>query len=92
MNESPDFNKIFEEAMQDFDVPKIYSNGFISGLSQNDVTILLQLNSKPAAVMNLSYTTAKTLSVTLAKLIKDLEEKTGNIIMVTQDVKKAMGM
>lgn len=94
MNEAPDekFSKTFEEAMQDYDVPKIYSNGFIIGLSQNDITVLFQLNGKPTAVMNLSYTTAKTLSMILANTIKGLEEKTGNTIMVSDDVKKAMGM
>lgn len=91
MTENPvDYNKQFLEAMRDYDIPKIYANGFITGLSQSDITLLFQLNGQPTCIANLSYTTAKTLCVKLNEVINDLEKKAGREIMVMEYVKDAL--
>ncbi len=80
------FSKNATEAYESSEVPKLYANGFSSALGMGDVTILLQQGPKTVAVLNLSYTVAKTLSIKLGGLIKSLEDGTGNTIMTTDQV------
>jgi hypothetical protein len=72
------------------DCPKIYFNGFTTSVGAGDVVIALQCNGKPVAVLNASYTLAKTLSVFLANAIGKLEKATGNAIMTTEDIAKGL--
>ncbi len=71
-------------------IPKLYANGFITATGHGDFVIVLQQNNIPIATLNLSYTVAKTLTLKLGGAVKDLENKTGNIIMVTDDVDLAL--
>lgn len=52
--------------------------------------IVLKNNNQPIALLNLSYTVAKTLYQNLAVTINNLEKKTGNTIMTTDQITKAM--
>lgn len=67
-------------------VPAIYANGFVLGLGNADIVLLLQRNGKSVATLNLSFTLAKTLSKQLAKSIADLEKLSGQPILTTEDI------
>ncbi len=64
----------------------IYFNGFVNAIGIGDVTIVLERNGKAVAVLNTSYTVAKTLAEKLGGLIKNLEEASGKEIMTTDNV------
>ena len=73
-------------AARDPDVPKIYFNGFINGLSSGDIVSVLELNGQPVAVLNMSFTVAKTLVQSIGSIVADLEEKGGRTMLTTKDV------
>lgn len=81
-----DLGAVLSAALRDTAIPKLYANGFVNALGGGDSTILLQRNGEPIAVLNLSYSLAKTLAVKLSAMIKELEEKTGNKIMTSDDI------
>jgi len=85
-----ELGKRIEKAVADEAVPKIYFNGFINSLGSGDVTLVLTRNGQPVAVADASYTVAKTLAQKLNTLIHDLERDTGNTIMTTDEVNKAI--
>ncbi len=82
----------FDEALNNPEVFKIYANGFTTGIGNGDITIVLQLGPKPVAMVNLSFTVAKTLGLRLNGTILELEKGSGNTIMTTQDIGKAIGL
>ena len=82
--------KTLNEAISNESVPKIYANGFVTAIGHGDVMILLQRNNQPSAVLNLSFSVAKTLALSLGKTIRDLETKTDEEIMTTSDIQKAL--
>ena len=79
-----------EKAINNPEIPKLYTNGFITATGNGDALIVLQQNGNPIATLNLSYTMAKTLTLRLGHLVKDLENKTGNTIMTTTDIDNAL--
>ncbi|MBM3301841.1 MAG: hypothetical protein FJY85_18055 [Deltaproteobacteria bacterium] len=82
--------KQIEDALKNEDLPRIYFNGFASGLGNADVFIVLHHQQRPVAILNASYTVAKTLAVKLGAAIASLEEISGNVIMTTDDIAKLM--
>lgn len=52
--------------------------------------IVLERNGQPVAVVNASYTIAKTLSVLLGNAIAQLEELSGNSIMTTTEIEQLL--
>ncbi len=82
--------KELKSALKDPEIQKIYANGFSNAMGIGDIMILLKNSGKPIAVLNLSYTVAKTLSMKLGALISQLEDATGNAIMTTDDIKKSL--
>ena len=82
--------KQLEEALKNPEIQKIYVNGFVNVIGNGDIMILLKNSEKSIAVLSLSYTVAKTLSIKLGDLISRLEERTGNTIMTTDDVDRLM--
>lgn len=74
----------------DLDIPHIYCNGFSNILTLADVILLLKIHGKSVATLNMSFTLAKTLSIKLGEMIKILENKTGNVIMVTEEINKSL--
>lgn len=79
-----------EACIKSQDIQKIYANGFINAIGNGDIMIVLKNNNQPIALLNLSYTVAKTLYQNLAVTINNLEKKTGNTIMTTDQITKAM--
>lgn len=58
-------------------VPKLYANGFTFAHSLSDASIVVQLGKNPIAVLNLSFTTLKTLYNSLGELIPNIEKGMG---------------
>lgn len=73
----------------DVNVPRIYANGLGFGTTNADVVLVLQTNNVPVAIVNLSYTLAKTLTQKMGEMISDLEERTGHDIMTTDFIDQA---
>lgn len=73
-------------------IPTLYFNGFQLGLSNADVACLLLENGLPTVSLNMSYTTAKTLSVALNDLISTLEKVTKREIMTVSEVSAGLEM
>jgi len=72
------------------DVPKISFNSLITTLGTADVVVVLERNGQPVAVLNASYTVAKSLSVLLGNAIAQLEELSGHPIMTTMEVEQLL--
>ena len=67
-------------------MPKIYANGFSVGLSNADVIVILQrFGQNPVAVVNLSYTLAKTLAQRLGRLVSEFERVNAEQDILTTD-------
>jgi len=65
-------------------VNAIYTNGFKAGLTSGDVFVVLERNGTDLAVLNMSYTTAKTLAQALEALIQGLEITSKQKIMTAE--------
>jgi hypothetical protein len=77
-------------AIDDAGVPQIYFNGFVSTISIGDVLTLLERNGKPVVVLNMSYTIAKTLAVSLGQIISQFESGVKRNMLTTHDVESAL--
>ena len=88
--EQVDFRSQVQRASEDEAVPMIYFNGFSCGTGPGDVTVILIRNEKPVALLNTSFTLAKTLATKLGGVMEGFEDVTSNKIMTTDDVAKAM--
>jgi citrate lyase gamma subunit len=75
----------------DADVPQIYFNGFVSTMSSGDVLIVLERNSKPVVILNMSYTVAKTFALSLGQIISQFESGVERNMLTTDDVREALG-
>ena len=73
-------------ALQDAGIPKVYANGFALGLGNADVFIVFQrFGPNPVAVVNLSYTLAKTLAQRLGWVVSEFERVIGEQNILTTD-------
>jgi hypothetical protein len=70
-------------------IPRIYINGFTLGTSLSDVYMLASTAGTPAAVILMSFTTAKTLAKQLGELISDFEKITGQSLLTMEDIQNA---
>ena len=68
------------------DVPKIYVNGFVNGLTSGDVLCVLERNGLPAAVLNMSFTVAKSFAQSVGSIVSDIETKSGREMLTTKDI------
>lgn len=78
------------KAAREAGVPEVYFNTFFGGVSVSDCFLILERNGLPAAVLNLSYTSAKSLSVALGSMIAHLEEKAGREMLTSRDVESIL--
>ena|SRR5688572_26237371 len=74
------------EALQDETLPVIYFNGFVNTIGSGDVLIILKRHEKPVAVLNVSYSVAKSMATKLGGIIASFEQKIGNVIMTTDEI------
>jgi len=85
-----DIPAMINDAISDPEVPKIYANGFATGIGNGDTVVVLQQNTIPIAVLNLSFTVAKTLTLKLGNLIKEIEDKANTVILTTDNFSEAL--
>lgn len=81
-----------EGALQKPDIPALYFNGFSNVLGTGDVLIVLTRNGAPLAVLNASYTVAKTFAMKLQDIIANLENATGNTVMTVDEVEQKISV
>lgn len=81
---------ILKEALSSDHVAHIYANGFINAFGNADVVVLLQRNAQPVAVLNMSYTMAKSFAEKLTELIANFERQTEHDLMTTDIIDKAL--
>ena len=82
----PDDTKARVERSRDPNVPKLYVNGFINTLGTSDIMTILERNGEPIAVLNMSYTVAKTLATSLGEIVARLEELSGRDMLTTKQL------
>ncbi|MDX8356812.1 hypothetical protein [Sphingopyxis terrae] len=75
-----------DSATETVEVSGVYFNGFQIALTNADISGVLLLNGQPQVILNMSFTTAKSLSQALAHVVSELEQVTQRPIMVTKDV------
>lgn len=80
-----DATERFERALE-LGVPELYFNGFVNGVGQGDVWSVIERNGQPEAVLNMSYTVAKSFALSLGKLIALLEERAEREMLTTNDI------
>ncbi len=88
-NKDNDANARIERA-KDAAVPKIYFNGFQTALTNADVVLTAECNGEPVALVNMSFTTAKTLAKALVDTISMLEVKSDREMLTTHDFDELM--
>jgi len=71
-------------------VPLIYTNGFAIAQSTADMSIVLLMNGNPAAMVSMSYISAKSLLPDLQKAIKLFEEASGQTIKTINELTPEM--
>ncbi|MGJ0505686.1 MAG: hypothetical protein ACR652_00845 [Methylocystis sp.] len=76
------------EAAKNASVAEIYTNGFLTSLGPGDISLVLERNGRPVAMVNMSFTVAKTLAISLGSVIAQLEERTGRDMLTTHDLEK----
>jgi len=81
---------LFLEAIKDPNIPKVYANGFMNALGNGDSTLVFQWNGNPVLVLNMSFTLSKTLALKLGNMIGDIEKGSGNTIMITDEIARAL--
>ena len=84
----PEATDLFQMALDNPSVPKIYLNGFQIGSTNADVMIVAQQNTRPVAVLNMSFELAKTLVSKLGYIIEQVEDATDTKFLTTDDFKK----
>ena len=77
------------QALRDPAVHRLYANGFTIGMTNADMHVVLQLFGRLVAVVNLSYTLAKTLSIKLAGVVAEWEKRTGRELATTDAIDEA---
>lgn len=88
IDENEQIEEQIKNALADVEIPNIYFNGFINSVGMGDVMLVLTRSGKPVATLNMSYTLAKTLAEKLGGVVATIEQKSGNTIMTTDDIKR----
>jgi hypothetical protein len=87
---NPESIDILKIATSDSSIPKIYANGFAVGLTNADVSIVLQLSGQPVALLNISFTLAKTLAQKVGGVVGTFEKAIQQNLVTTDEVSMAL--
>ena len=68
------------------DIPQIYFNTSIHSINANDVTIILERNQQPVAILNTSWGQAKALVGKLNELLQGFERASGVPITTADEI------
>lgn len=60
-------------------ISRHYANGFISVSGEHDMAIIPLVNGVPMFILNLSFSTAKELALTLTEAVTSIEARIGEI-------------
>ena len=71
-------------------IPNLYANGYLNHLGTGDILTVLEQNGRAVATMNLSFTTAKSLALSLLQLIGQLEQTTGRSMLTIPELEQMM--
>lgn len=71
---------------KELQVPQTYANGFAAAISGADCQLVLERNGEPVAMLNISFTLAKTLALALGTMVSNFENATGQQLLTTHDV------
>ena len=66
--------------------PELYANAIGVALGSSDVLLVLERNNLPVGIINLSFTSAKSLAVALGSIIAELEERSDREILTNEDI------
>jgi hypothetical protein len=67
-------------------LPLLYFNGFKMGISSADIGIRLTVDAVDVLELKCSFTSVKSFSDGLAKLVKQLEESTDHVFMTQNEI------
>ncbi len=70
--------------------PEFYLNGIEIGFTLSDVRVRAMVDGRPACLLHMSFTTAKTLAEHLDKAVSALEKRTGRPIMTMDDMNQSL--
>ena len=90
MSEKVDYLQEIKNAVESRELPTLYFNGFTATIGTGDVLIVLKQQNEPVLILNVSYTIAKTLAIKLGDIVTHFEQKTGNIIMTTDEIQSKL--
>ncbi len=79
-----------ETIINDNAIPKVYANGFYVSTALSDFIIVSQLNGQPTQVMNVSYTSLKSLGEAIKTTVDDFEKKTKTKLLTINQIRKAL--
>lgn len=68
------------------DLPVLYFNGFQIALTNSDVSLVMMYGGAPKLLASMSFTTAKTLHLSLGEVVEALERATDHDIMSMKHV------
>jgi len=88
INADPNVNAQMLTAALSAPVPRVYVNGFLLAQSLSDIMFVANTNGTISSVLNMSFTTAKSLSIELAKIIKTFEEQMGHTILTIENIQE----
>src|SRR5690349_13559453 len=81
--------EVLSKVKDDLSLPRIYTNGFAVGLSNADITVVLQLSGRPTHVMHMSFTLAKTLAQRLGRVVSEFETVLSTELITTDKIDAA---
>ncbi len=85
---SADRMEELEAAVEDQSIPRYYMNGLMVARSVSDVFVVMTRMGTPIGIVNMSFTTAKTLVQSLNSVLQELERKTGHEILTMEEIGK----
>ena len=71
-------------------VPRIYTNSFAGGVSTADMFVVLLSTGVPVAVLQMSYTVAKTMAQELTRMVNELEKSMGQPILTIPEIQEKL--
>lgn len=77
-----------KSALESKEVTQIAANTFTSAYGNSDIIVLLERNGSPVAILNLSYTLAKSLAIDLSNTVAAIENGVGQAIPTMNEIEQ----
>lgn len=69
-------------------IPAVYVNGFTVGFTLSEINVIMLLNDQPFQLVNMSFSTAKTLMEYLKNSLDNYEAKTHQKVLSMEEVRE----